>query len=58
MAFWTEASLFSEAGLDAIVCGPGHIEQAHTIDEWVALDQLEAAAENYRAMIEDAERTA
>src|SRR5690606_20289267 len=38
--FWTEASLFSAAGLDAIVYGPGHIAQAHTADEWVALDQL------------------
>jgi len=39
--FWTEASLFSAAGLDAIVYGPGDIAQAHTADEWVALDQLE-----------------
>lgn len=46
--FWTEAALFSDAGLDAIVLGPGHIEQAHTVDEWVELDQLEAAAAKYR----------
>ena len=39
--FWTEASLFSAAGLTAFVYGPGHIAQAHTADEWVALDQLE-----------------
>ena len=39
--FWTEASLFSAAGLTAFVYGPGDIEQAHTADEWVALDQLE-----------------
>lgn len=39
--FWTEASLFSAAGLTAIVYGPGDIAQAHTADEWVALDQLE-----------------
>jgi len=50
--FWTEASLFSAAGLDAVVLGPGHIEQAHTTDEWVALDQLEAAAENYLRIVE------
>src|SRR5690606_40867211 len=43
--FWTEASLFSAAGLDAIVYGPGHIAQAHTADEWVALDQLRTYAE-------------
>ena len=42
--FWTEASLFSEGGLTAFVFGPGHIAQAHTADEWVALDQLDAYA--------------
>lgn len=42
--FWTEASLFSQAGLTAIVYGPGDIAQAHTADEWVALDQLDAYA--------------
>ncbi len=40
--FWTEASLFSEAGMTAFVFGPGDITQAHTADEWVALDQLAA----------------
>lgn len=39
--FWTEASLFSRAGMTAFVYGPGDIAQAHTADEWVALDQLE-----------------
>lgn len=39
--FWTEASLFSAAGLTAFVYGPGDIAQAHTADEWVALDQLD-----------------
>ena len=39
--FWTEASLFSAAGLTAFVYGPGDIAQAHTADEWVRLDQLE-----------------
>jgi acetylornithine deacetylase len=48
--FWTEAALFSEAGLCAIVFGPGDIAQAHSADEWVALPQLQAAA-NYYATI-------
>lgn len=39
--FWTEASLFSRAGLTTFVYGPGDIAQAHTADEWVALDQLQ-----------------
>ena len=43
VSFWTEASLFSAAGLPAIVLGPGDIAQAHTIDEWVTLAQLQRA---------------
>ena len=49
--FWTEASLFSAAGLTALVYGPGDIAQAHSVDEWVALDQLEEAAQAYRRLL-------
>lgn len=50
--FWTEASLFSEAGLAALVFGPGDIAQAHTADEWVALDQIETVARHYQRIID------
>jgi acetylornithine deacetylase len=43
LAFWTEAALFAAAGIDAVVFGPGHIEQAHAADEFVELSQLETA---------------
>jgi acetylornithine deacetylase len=49
--FWTEASLFSAAGLTALVYGPGDIAQAHAVDEWVALDQLAEAGAAYVRMI-------
>jgi acetylornithine deacetylase len=49
--FWTEASLFSQAGLPAIVLGPGHIAQAHVANEWVALDQLSTAHELYGRVV-------
>ena len=39
--FWTEAALFSAGGYISFVYGPGDIAQAHTADEWVALDQLQ-----------------
>ncbi len=52
--FWTEASLFSEVGLAALVLGPGDIAQAHAVDEWVALDQLEHAFNLYRGIVIDA----
>lgn len=50
--FWTEASLFSEAGLTAIVFGPGNIAQAHTADEWVSLEQLQQVEQYYQQIID------
>lgn len=40
VSFGTEASLFHNASIPAIICGPGHIAQAHQPNEWVAIDQL------------------
>jgi acetylornithine deacetylase len=40
VSFGTEASLFHAAAIPAIICGPGHIAQAHQPNEWVAVDQL------------------
>lgn len=43
--YGTDASSVQEAGIPAVVFGPGDIAQAHTKDEWVELSQLEKAAE-------------
>ncbi len=57
VSFTTEAGLFQRiAGLPAIVCGPGSIEQAHRPDEWVALDQLARAIDLVRALIRGVSR--
>jgi acetylornithine deacetylase len=40
VSFGTEAALFHHAGMPAVICGPGHIAQAHQPNEWVTLDQL------------------
>ena len=40
LQFWTEAALLSDAGIDAIVLGPGNIAQAHSADEWVSREDL------------------
>lgn len=40
VSFGSEAALFHNAGIPAIICGPGHIAQAHQPNEWVALEQL------------------
>jgi len=43
LGFWTEAALLVEAGIDAVVCGPGEIEEAHAADEQVPVAELHAA---------------
>jgi len=43
--YGTNASIYSAAGVPAVVFGPGSIEQAHTADEWIDLAQVDAAAE-------------
>ena len=40
IAFGTEGGLFSDAGMPAVVCGPGSIEQAHKPNEWIELEQI------------------
>ncbi len=40
VSFGTEAGLFQELGISTVVCGPGSIEQAHKIDEYLSFDQL------------------
>ena len=43
MPFGTEAGFFQQAGIPALVCGPGSIAQAHQPNEWIALAELDAA---------------
>jgi len=40
VSFGTEAGLFQEVGISTVVCGPGSIEQAHKIDEYIELSEL------------------
>jgi len=51
--FWTEASVFSAAGLPALVMGPGDIAQAHVTDEWVDVSQLETAGQLYGRVVKN-----
>src|SRR5262249_50977041 len=43
--FGTDAAPLSAIGVPSIVFGPGSIKQAHTEDEWIAIDGLEQATE-------------
>jgi acetylornithine deacetylase len=50
--FWTEASLFSEAGYRAIVYGPGDIANAHQPNESVDLEELNQALTDFKQIIQ------
>lgn len=39
----TDAREFAAVGVDAIVWGPGSLRQAHTIDEWISLEEVSTA---------------
>ncbi|MGO9107673.1 MAG: M20 family metallopeptidase [Thermoguttaceae bacterium] len=45
VSYGTHAAFYSNLGIPAVVFGPGAIEQAHTADEWISLDQLQQAGE-------------
>jgi acetylornithine deacetylase len=49
--FWTEAALLAEAGIDAVVFGPGDIAQAHAADEYVSRADLETALDAFTALL-------
>ncbi len=51
VAFGTEAGLFQNAGIPAVICGPGSIDQAHKADEFIALEQLAACESFLRKVI-------
>ena len=42
VSYTTEAGLFEQAGVPAVVCGPGNIAQAHAADEYVSIAQLDS----------------
>jgi acetylornithine deacetylase len=43
--YGTNAAVISASGTPTVVFGPGSIDQAHTADEWIDLDQLSAASD-------------
>lgn len=52
VAYGTEAGLFEEADIPAVVCGPGDIAQAHKPDEFIEIAQLEAGARYVERLVE------
>jgi acetylornithine deacetylase len=43
--YGTDASKIAVPGIPSVVFGPGSIDQAHTADEWLSLDELTRASE-------------
>lgn len=42
--WFCDAAYLAAAGIPAVAIGPGRIDQAHTVDEWISVDELEAGA--------------
>jgi acetylornithine deacetylase len=52
VSYGTEAGLFQEAGIPAVVCGPGNISQAHKPNEFIEVAQVEACVAFMRRLID------
>jgi acetylornithine deacetylase/succinyl-diaminopimelate desuccinylase-like protein len=49
--WFCDAAVFAKHGSPAIAMGPGSIAQAHTKDEWIALENLEKGASFFEAFL-------
>ena len=51
-SYATEAGQFQRAGMPAVICGPGSIEQAHKTDEWIAVSELQKGLHVFARFLE------
>jgi acetylornithine deacetylase len=51
VSFATEAPFYKDFGLETLVMGPGSIDQAHAINEYLPGDQIDPAIEIYTSLI-------
>lgn len=56
--WFSDASHLAAAGIPSICLGPGSIDQAHTADEFISVEDLEAGARWFSKMIAALERSA
>ncbi|MBC8463115.1 M20/M25/M40 family metallo-hydrolase, partial [Candidatus Bathyarchaeota archaeon] len=49
--YYTEAVSYTSAGIPAVICGPGSIDQAHTPDEYISLEQLGLGYKTYKELV-------
>lgn len=50
--WFCDAASFGAHGVPAVAAGPGSIAQAHTVDEWLSVEDLEAGVAFYRRFLE------
>lgn len=50
VSYGTEAGLFQQAGIEAIICGPGEIGRAHRPDEFIKTGELAACQRMIEAL--------
>ena len=50
VGFGTEAGYFQKAGIPTVVCGPGHIDQAHQPDEFIEVPQIALCEEFFHRL--------
>ena len=51
--YFTEAVDYTGAGISTVICGPGNIDQAHTPDEYITLDQLDKGVNLFKRLIRE-----
>ncbi len=51
--YFSEAGDYTEAGIPTVLCGPGSIDQGHTVNEFIAVDQLDRGVKVYKKVIEE-----
>lgn len=50
--WFCDANLFAARGIPAVAFGPGSIQQAHTHDEFITVEQLEAGMHAFRRLLD------
>ncbi len=50
VSYGTEAGLYQQAGIDAIICGPGDISRAHRPNEYITVGELYACQQMIEAL--------
>lgn len=50
--WFCDAAHLAAGGIPAVAAGPGSIDQAHTVDEWISIQALEEGVAFYRKFLE------